>query len=115
MTFISIPLLAVALNWSASPLQDQQVSATSYGASVTYKDGECWFWTGDAGLTAQQFENDLSDRFDRKRGIVISFAANTPARCVKLARRSATRVGFKTVKVVLRADAGPIGPPLNGS
>ena len=115
MSIPSILLAVIALSWSPLPFQAPQDESASYGASVTFRDGECWFWTGDVGLTARQFRSDLADRFDRKRGIVISFPEDTPARCVELARRSATRAGFKMVKVAVRADAGPIGPPLNGS
>ena len=85
----------------------------AYGATVTFRDGECWFWTGDVGLTAEQFKNDLTDRFDRRRAIFIRHTADTPVRCVELAQRSATAAGFKKVATITDADAGPIGPPLH--
>ncbi|MES3154199.1 hypothetical protein [Sphingomonas faeni] len=105
----------MALSWSALPLEEQRGDAGFYGASVNYREGECWFWTGDVGLTARQFERDLAERFDSRRGIFISHAANTPRKCVKLAQRSAIRAGFKTVKIAVRVDAGAVAPPSNGS
>lgn len=115
MSISAILPFAIALSFGALPAQDPHAYIGFYGASVTFREGECWFWTGDVGLTARQFEQDLKDRFDRKRGIVISYVANTPARCIERARRSASRAGFTTVKLVVNADAGPIGPPSNGS
>jgi hypothetical protein len=114
MGIFTILSFVMALSWSALPPEEKRDDAGYYGASVTYREGDCWFWTGDVGLTTRQFETDLEERFDRKRGIVISYAANTPQRCVKLARRSAIRDGFNTVKVAVRADAGAVGPPSNG-
>ena len=108
-------LFATVLSWSALPIQHQRQNTGFYGASVTFRDGECWFWTGDVGLTASQFERDLKDRFKPKGEIIISYAQNTPARCVKMARRSAIQAGFMTVKVAVNPDADPIGPPSNGS
>jgi hypothetical protein len=113
-TFSILPFV-IALSWGALPLGEQRGDEGLYGASVNYREGECWFWTGDVGLTARQFERDLVERFESKRGIVISYSANTPQRCVKLAHRSAIRAGFKTVKTAVRADAGAVGPPSNGS
>jgi hypothetical protein len=108
-------LLLLALGGqSASPknLYQEQVF---YGASVTFKDGVCWFWTGDVGLTAKQFERDLADRFDPKKGIIISYRKATPLKCLRLARRSASSAGFKLVKLVVDQGAGHIGPTLPGS
>jgi hypothetical protein len=113
ITFI-VPFL-VALGSLASSAQSQNHENEMYGASVSFRDGECWFWTGDVGLTASQFERDLAERFDRKRGIVISYVADTPKRCVKQALRSASRAGFQIVRPVASPDAGPIGPPSHGS
>lgn len=115
MSISAILPLAIALSFGALPPEEKHAAVRLYGASVTFREGECWFWTGDVGLTAKQFEEDLKDRFDRKRGIVIAYIANTPARCVERARRSASRAGFTTVKLVVDADVGPIGPPSNGS
>ncbi|WP_294320971.1 hypothetical protein [uncultured Sphingomonas sp.] len=113
MDIFAILPIVMALSWSASPPEEQRDDAVVYGASVSYRESECWFWTGDVGLTARQFESDLEGKFDSKRGIVISYAANTPERCVKLAQRSAMRAGFETVRVAVRADAGAVAPPSN--
>lgn len=83
MTISVIIPFVMAMIWSALPVQQQLEETGPYGASATFSDGECWFWTGDVGLTASQFESDLKDRFDRKRGIIISYAVNTPVRCIE--------------------------------
>lgn len=109
----ALPLIGLLSSASAAPsMQDREIT---YGAAVTFSEGECWFWTGDVGLTTLEFQSDLESRFDRRGAIVISHVANTPTRCVKMARRSAARAGFKVIATEVRADAGPIGPPMNGS
>lgn len=115
MVIFAILPVVMALSWSVLPHEEERDDAGFYGSSVTYREGECWFWTGDVGLTARQFESDLKERFDKSRGIFISHAADTPRRCIKLAQRLAIRAGFKTVKVDVRADAGALEPPSNGS
>ena len=112
---VSISLASFALLVSASSLPASHDDAPLYVVSVTFERGECWIWTGDVGLTAAQFQSDLEARFDKKRGIVITHAPATPTRCVQSALNSARRAGFKIVKAQSRHDAGPIGPPLNGS
>lgn len=115
MSIIFIMPFLAALGSPASPAGTQNADNDMYGASVSFKDGECWYWTGDVGLTAVQFERDLAERFDRKRGIVVSYGAETPKRCVRQALRSASRAGFQIVKAVTSPDAGPIGPPSHRS
>lgn len=115
MAIFTILPFVMALSWSALPLDTERDDAGFAVASATYSEGECWFWTRDVGLTARQFESQLKERLDEKRGIVISHAVNTPHRCISLARRSAIRAGFKTVKVDVDADAGAIGEPSYGS
>ena len=115
MSIIFIMPFFAALDSLASSAEAQSPDNYMQGASVSFKDGKCWFWTGDVGLTAAQFERDLAERFDRKRGIVVSYVADTPKRCVRQALRSASRAGFQIVKAVANPDAGPIGPPSHRS
>jgi hypothetical protein len=115
MSIIFIMPFLAALGSLASAAEAQNHDNDMYAASVSFKDGECWFWTGDVGLTAVQFERDLAERFDRKRGLVVSYVADTPKRCVRQALGSASRAGFQIVKAVASPDAGPIGPPSHRS
>ncbi|NIJ63436.1 hypothetical protein FHR20_000367 [Sphingomonas leidyi] len=106
--------LTALLSSAPAPLSGQD-HGIAYGTAVTFSEGKCWFWTGDVGLTALEFRKDLESRFDRQRAVIISHVANIPTRCVEMARRSAARAGFKLIETEVRADAGPIGPPVNGS
>ena len=84
----------------------QEVPAT-YAAFVSY-DGECVFWTGDVGMRADEFRDDLKDRFDTRAKIVIFHKADVPLRCVKDARRMARAAGFRDVAVKIgEPDLGP--------
>lgn len=92
-----------------------QADDLSYGAAVTYERGECMFWTGDVGFTADQFLNDLKERFDSRGRLFVTHQANVPTQCVEIAIRSARLAGFTKVEALTRADAGPVGPPIDGS
>lgn len=105
-------LLLLTLGGPSIPAQDLRQEPVYYGASVTFEVGVCWFWTGDAGLTARQFEESLADRDDPNRGVMIGYRKGTPPKCINLARRSARRAGFRLVRLVVDEHAGPIGPPM---
>ena len=108
MRFITV-LLTFAL-WSQSG-QASQNDENWYGASVTFDHGRCWFWTGDQGFNSREFREDLADRFDLHMGVLITYNANTPSRCIRRAITSAKQAGFKRVKAVASVEAGPIAPP----
>lgn len=83
-----------------------------YITAVTFIEGECRFWTGDVGLNADEFRDDLESRYDRRRSLIIEHAANVPKRCVRIAVRSAKRAGFKRVKSEVHEDTDAMGPPI---
>ena len=114
MVFAFVLSLAGLLS-SVPALPSGQDHGITYSTAVTFSEGKCWFWTGDVGLTALDFEKDVDSRFDRQRAVIISHAANTPTPCVEMARRSAARAGFKLIDTEVQAYAGPIGPPVNGN
>ena len=107
----TVTLLAIASGGSLPETPPDRNLA--YVTAVTFAEGKCRFWTGDVGLTADQFRDDLESRYDRRRSLVVKHAANVPARCVRIAVRSAKRAGFKRVKSEVHADAGAMGPPVS--
>jgi len=108
---VTLTLLALASTGSLHGRPADRVM--SYITAVTYFEGKCRFWTGDVGMTADEFRLDLERRFDRRRMLVVEHAADIPVRCVRLAVRSAKHAGFNRVKPEVRADAGAITPPSN--
>jgi hypothetical protein len=108
----TLSLVALVAGGSPPAAQDQELT---YGSAVTFAKGKCRFWTGDVGLSADQFRRVLENGFDRRHGLFISHAADTPARCIRLAVRAAKRAGFKSVEAVVDPDAGAIAPPFSGS
>ena len=54
-------VMSFVVTWGLFPLPVAPQGV--YGTAVTFREGECWFWTGDVGLTAEQFKEDLKGRF----------------------------------------------------
>lgn len=84
-------------------------AAPDYAASVSFDRG-CIYWTGDVGMTAAEFRDDLRERFDRSGSITIFHGADVPKRCVTQAERMARAAGFR--KVETQIGDPNLGPPI---
>ena len=108
-------LLIVLLLSTISGKPEQSAATTGamdrtagYATAVGYSAGQCSFWTGDVGLDANQFRDDLKNRFVPKKRVVVFHDALVPRRCIDEARKAAVAAGFKDVWTRLgNADLGP--------
>jgi hypothetical protein len=69
----------------------------TYLTSVSFNEGRCVYWTGDVGMTAAEFRDDLKDRFDPSTALVVDHHADVPKRCIEKALRMARAAGFSNV------------------
>ena len=95
-------LLAALLVLGSSP--DFMVSL------VGSDSGRCVYWTGDVGLNADQFREQLIGAAERYRGLVIYRSPGTPRRCLNRARQIARGVGFREIRVELPPSNLYMGP-----
>jgi len=79
-----------------------------YVTTVSFGEGQCRYWTGDAMFDAAAFRRDLRRRYDHRWGMTVVHGPDLPAQCLTEARNLLARAGFRDV----RLEVGRIGPSL---
>lgn len=74
---------------------------SSVAAVVSVWQGKCRYWTGDVGLSANQFRSILKERVQAQQSIVIFYGNDVAPKCVSKAQRFAWQAGFKQVRAEL--------------
>jgi hypothetical protein len=85
--------------------------ASSHAVIIDVYEGRCRYWLTHVGLDASQLREILSEDYEAARGLEVLKVASTPAKCVRLAKRAASRAGFKKVRVRLQTANDRV-PPL---
>jgi len=92
--------LALLLSMASGAEETAEAEIDTVGASITFEDGICMFWTGDNAMDAKQFRTDLR-RFIHREHLSIYFSSNVSNKCVDAARRAGKDAGFKVVSAKL--------------
>ena len=99
---VSLPLLLMLLSSVDQPGGSGVVRPpVRYVTTVSFGDGKCRYFTGDAMFDTAGFSRDLRRRFDRRTGMTIFYSAGLPAQCVTEARGLVEKAGFKDVRLVV--------------
>ncbi|MBV9929736.1 MAG: hypothetical protein JO013_02175 [Alphaproteobacteria bacterium] len=109
-------LLALLIAAAPPPAAATPTAAAQAGTRIAYvgtdESGRCVYMTGDVGLDAREFRDDLKEDFEPGTALLLYHGMETRPACLAAARRIARSVGFRTVRTAPAPPRLDLGPPL---
>lgn len=92
-------MLALLLATATPAIQTDRDVSWAYAIRISGSARDCSYRLTDVGLSLPQLRATLTRGYDATKGAEILVGAATPARCVRMARRTLRQAGFSHVRM----------------